>query len=42
GVETREQFEYLKELGVTYIQGYYFSKPLNSEQYLSFIYKNNK
>ena len=42
GVETREQFEYLKNLGVTYIQGYYFSKPLNSEQYLSFIYKNNK
>lgn len=29
GVETKEQFEVLKELGCDMIQGYYFSKPLN-------------
>ena len=41
GVETTEQFDYLKNLGVTYLQGYYFSKPLNSDHYLTFLYKNN-
>lgn len=29
GVETKEQFELLKSLGCDYMQGYYFSKPLN-------------
>jgi len=28
GVETREQFDFLKENGCDYIQGYYFDKPL--------------
>lgn len=37
GVETKEQFEYLKKMGVTYIQGYYFSKPLPEEKYMEFI-----
>jgi EAL domain-containing protein (putative c-di-GMP-specific phosphodiesterase class I) len=26
-VETKEIFDYLKELGVDYSQGYYFGKP---------------
>lgn len=37
GVETKEQFDYLKKMGATYIQGYYFSKPLNESDYLDFI-----
>ena len=42
GVETKEQFEYLDGLGVTYIQGYYFSKPIESMEYLRFLEKYNR
>ena len=42
GVETKEQFDYLEKLGVTYIQGYYFSKPINSQEYLRFLEKYNR
>ncbi len=42
GVETKEQFEYLEKLGVTYIQGYYFSKPINSQDYLRFLERYNR
>ncbi len=42
GVETKEQFEYLEGLGVTYIQGYYFSKPIGQDDYLRFLDKYNK
>ncbi|MEG2369047.1 MAG: EAL domain-containing protein [Raoultibacter sp.] len=31
GVETREQVDFLLELGCPYIQGYYFYKPLSTE-----------
>ena len=31
GVETREQFEYVRSLGCHLVQGYYFSPPLTSE-----------
>lgn len=37
GVETEEQFKYLEKKGATFIQGYYFSKPLSEEDYLKFI-----
>jgi diguanylate cyclase (GGDEF)-like protein len=33
GVEKVEQYELLKELGVDYIQGYYFGKPVNSDEF---------
>lgn len=42
GVETEEQFEKIKELGIDYIQGYYFSKPLPAEEFLTFIRAKNK
>ncbi len=32
GVETVEQFNYLKQRGCEYIQGYYFAKPMKPEQ----------
>ncbi len=37
GIETREQYETMEELGISYIQGYYFSKPLSEQQFLQFI-----
>jgi len=40
GVETPEVFEKLKELGCDYVQGYYFSKPVNSEEAEALIRKN--
>jgi sensor c-di-GMP phosphodiesterase-like protein len=41
GVETKDQLDYLEKLGVTYIQGFYFSKPLPADEYLQFL-ENNK
>ncbi len=32
GVETKEQIEFLKEIGCTKMQGYYFSKPISVEE----------
>jgi EAL domain-containing protein (putative c-di-GMP-specific phosphodiesterase class I) len=32
GVETQEQFEYLKNQGCDYVQGYYFSEPVSAEK----------
>lgn len=37
GIETKEQYEIMEELGISYIQGYYFSRPLSEEQFLEFI-----
>ncbi len=41
GVETKEQLDYLEKMGVTYIQGYYFSKPIPAADFLKFIEENN-
>lgn len=40
GVETKEQMETIAALGIEYIQGYYFSKPLPGEEFLEFIRAN--
>lgn len=37
GVETKEQFEFLKSIGCAYIQGYYFAKPIPEEEFTSLI-----
>ena len=37
GVETKAQVDYLTELGVEYLQGYYFSKAIPEEKYLEFL-----
>lgn len=33
GVETREQYEFLKKIGCGMLQGYYFSKPVPEEEF---------
>ena len=37
GVETEEQYLTLKKLGCAIIQGYYFSKPVSSEEFEKFL-----
>lgn len=41
GVETKEQLDSLIELGIDYIQGYYFSKPLEEKEFLAFMIEKN-
>ena len=42
GVETKEQVEYLKQLGCGELQGYYFSKPLPPEEIINIYKKFNQ
>jgi diguanylate cyclase (GGDEF)-like protein len=42
GVETKEQLEYLENLGANLAQGYYFHKPLSKEQLNELIDTQNK
>ena len=42
GVETKEQMETIAAMGIEYIQGYYFSKPLPEEEFLQFISVGNE
>lgn len=37
GIETKEQLAAMKKIGIDYIQGYYFSKPLPTAEFLEFI-----
>lgn len=41
GVEEKEQYEFLEIMGIDYIQGFYFSKPLCEKDYIEFLRKNN-
>ena len=41
GIETKEALETMKTLGVDYIQGYYFTKPLPEHEFLKFLQSNN-
>lgn len=41
GVETKSQLETMESLGIQYIQGYYFSKPLSEQHFLEFIKEKN-
>ena len=42
GVETKEQYEFLKAAGCDYIQGYYFSKPVPKLEYIEFLKEHMK
>ena len=39
GVETKEQVDILKNMGCDMAQGYYYSKPLNLEDFVAFLQK---
>ena len=39
GVETQEQYRYLKQLGISGVQGFYFSKPMTLEDLIEFMQK---
>ena len=41
GVETKFQLDTLSSLGIDYIQGYYFAKPMKMEEFIEFINKHN-
>lgn len=41
GVETQEQAEKLMDLGVGYLQGYLFSRPINGKEFTQFVKKKN-
>lgn len=41
GIEEQEQFKKLDELGIDYIQGYYFSRPKKDSEFVRFIKDNN-
>lgn len=42
GVENAEQLAALEQLGIDYIQGYYFSRPLGARAFIDFLKANNK
>jgi len=42
GVETEEQYKLVVDCGTDYVQGYFFSMPLEEKEFISFIEKNNK
>ena len=41
GVETKEQLDAMKHIGVDFIQGYYFSRPIPEQDFLAFLRDNN-
>ena len=40
GVETKAMVDYLTQQGVDYLQGYYYSKPVNREMFIAFVKSN--
>ena len=42
GVETEQQVKILKDLGCSFVQGYYFSKPLHPTDFMTNILQNKK
>ena len=42
GIEEKEQFAKLDELGIDYIQGYYFSRPLPQDKFISEVKRVNQ
>ena len=42
GVETAEELATFEKLGVDYIQGYYFSKPIEQRAFIDFLKAKNQ
>ena len=42
GVETRDELNFVQDAGCNLVQGYYFSKPLPEQDFLSFVKSFNK
>lgn len=42
GVETDEQASWLIDRGVTYLQGYFYSRPLRPEQIKAYFERQNR
>jgi diguanylate cyclase (GGDEF)-like protein len=42
GVETKEQFRYLKNINCDLIQGYLFSRPLPDDQFMVFVFNSGQ
>ncbi|EID85289.1 hypothetical protein MSI_11440 [Treponema sp. JC4] len=42
GVETKEQADWLTELGCDYLQGFYFSKPIPKDDFIAVMKENSK
>ena len=40
GIEEKEQYKVIEDLGIDYVQGYYFSKPVESDEFIDFIKEN--
>ncbi|MCI5639435.1 MAG: EAL domain-containing protein, partial [Lachnospiraceae bacterium] len=40
GVEKEHQVKFLKEIGCEYVQGFYYAKPMPSEQYEQLVFAN--
>ena len=40
GVETKEQLDEMERLGIEYIQGYFFSKPVDKDEFMTLLEKN--
>lgn len=41
GIETKKQYDIMERLGINYIQGYYFSKPLQEQDFIEFLRDRN-
>ena len=41
GIETEEHIEILRRMGGDFLQGYYYSKPLNEENFIRFLDARN-
>ena len=42
GIETEEQMKVMKSMGVEFIQGYYYSRPIPEQEFMSFLISNNR
>ena len=41
GIETEEQMEVMIAMGVDYIQGFYYSRPIPEDEFIEFLIENN-